>query len=121
TLVQGSLNTAQTYAVQVPGQVVIDLVGDRVEDVQLQRGTAQLWFQAGDTHPVQVRWFPGSQEACDSFTLTVGGGTEDENRHAALEGAAGSVYLTLTAGTGDQLVLRRPNTGSSPSGQAPLV
>jgi heat shock protein HslJ len=82
TLVEGSLNATQSYAVRVPGQVVTDLVGERVEDVELHRGTAQLWFQPD---AVQVRWFTGSQERCDSFTVTVGGGTEDENRHAAVD------------------------------------
>lgn len=89
TRVEGSLNRNQTYAVQVPGQVVIDLVGERVEDVQLGRGTGQLWFQADAAAPalapVQVRWFTGSQEPCESFTVTVAGGTEDENRHAAVD------------------------------------
>jgi hypothetical protein len=82
TLIEGSLNTTQTFAVQVPGQVVTDLVGERVEDIELDRGTAQAWFQ---TDAVQVRWFTGSQEPCESFTATVAGGTEDENRHAAVE------------------------------------
>jgi hypothetical protein len=93
TLVSGALNDTQTYAVQIPGEVVIDLVGERVEDVQLERGTAQLWFRnlpdASDpavaAGGVQVRWFTGSQDACESFTVTVAGGTEDENRHAAVD------------------------------------
>ena len=83
TLVAGELNATQTYGVQVPGQVVIDLVGERVEDVQLERGTAQLWFQRDGA--VQVRWFTGSHDACESFTVTVAGGTEDEDRHAAVD------------------------------------
>ena len=49
---------------------------------QLERGTAQLWFGA---EFVQVRWFSGSQEPCESFTVTVAGGTEDGNRHAAVD------------------------------------
>ena len=34
---------------------------------------------------VQVRWFTGGQELCESFTVTVAGGTEDGNRHAAVD------------------------------------
>jgi hypothetical protein len=82
TLVEGSLNGSQLYAVQVPGEVVTDLVGERVAEVDLERGTAQLWFQPD---VVQVRWFTGSREACESFTVSVGGGTEDERRHAAVD------------------------------------
>jgi len=76
------LGTTQTAEVHVPGVVVTDLVGERVEDVELQRGTAQVWFS---TEFVQVRWFTGSQEPCSSFTVTVSGGTEDANRHAAVD------------------------------------
>jgi heat shock protein HslJ len=83
TLVTGAFNDTQTFEVQVPGQVVTDLVGERVEDVQLHRGTGQLWFQADGA--VQARWFTGSQEACESFTVTVRGGSEDANRHAAVD------------------------------------
>jgi hypothetical protein len=85
TQVRGWLNEAQTqtYSLQVPGEVVTDLVGERVADVQLERGTAQLWFRGDGA--VQVRWFTGSQGPCESFTVTVGGGNEDENRHAAVE------------------------------------
>ena len=46
------------------------------------RGTARVWF---GQRPVQVRWFTGSQEPCESFTVTVAGGTEDGNRHAAVD------------------------------------
>jgi hypothetical protein len=91
TLVSGDLNATQTFEVQVPGQVVTDLVGERVEDIELERGTAQAWFREraavdGSLESVvQVRWFTGRQEACESFTVTVAGGTEDENRHAAVD------------------------------------
>ncbi len=85
TLVEGRFNETQSFAVQVPGQVVTDLIGERVEDVQLERGTGQLWFEGGDADAVQVRWFTGSQEMCESFTVTVGGGSEDANRHAAVD------------------------------------
>ena len=94
TLIEGNLNPGQFFAVQVPGQVVTDLVGERVEEVQLRRGTAALWFQGEQVvapdgrlarNPVQLRWFTGSEEPCESFTVTVDGGTEDENRHAAVD------------------------------------
>lgn len=68
--------------IHVPGFVVIDLVGERVEDVQLDRGTAQAWITEAF---VQVRWSTGSQERCESFTVTVGGGSVDENRAAAID------------------------------------
>jgi len=73
---------SQVAEVHVPGLVLDDLLGERVEDIELKRGTAQLWF---GTDFVQVRWFTGSSEPCDSFTLTVAGGTEDGNRHAAVD------------------------------------
>jgi hypothetical protein len=85
TMLVGQLNDTQEYAVHVPGQVVIDLVGERVEDVQLARGTAQLWFQQVPNDSVQVRWFTGGQDGCETFTVSVEGGTEDENRHAAVD------------------------------------
>mgnify|MGYP001278004768 CR=1 FL=1 len=79
---QLQLGATQTAEIAVPGVVLIDLVGERVEDVELARGTAQVWFSA---EFVQVRWFTGSQDRCESFTVTVWGGTEDGNRHAAVD------------------------------------
>jgi hypothetical protein len=76
------LGDQQTATIAVPGMVVTDLVGERVEDVELARGTAQIWF-GGEF--VQVRWFTGSQDPCASFTVTVDGGTEDGNRHVAVD------------------------------------
>jgi len=59
--------------IQVPGQMVIDLVGERTEEVVLDEwGPATVWYQQG---AVQVRSFPGLADAgpCDSFTVTVAG------------------------------------------------
>src|SRR5688572_5243204 len=42
TMVTGRLNRVQQYALHTPGAVVTDLVGERVEEVQLKRGPAQL-------------------------------------------------------------------------------
>lgn len=81
-VVQLQLGATQTAEIAVPGVVLTDLVGERVEDVELARGTGAVWF-SGDF--VQARWFTGSQEACESFTVTVWGGTEDGNRHAAVD------------------------------------
>jgi heat shock protein HslJ len=83
TVVHKDFDT-QVLEIRVPGQVVIDLVGERVEQVELERGTADVWFGPDF---VQVRWFTGSQESCASFTVTVAGGTEDGNRHAAVDWA----------------------------------
>ena len=80
---------AQVVEVHVPGLVVTDLVGERVEPVELERGTAEVWFGQGF---VQVRWFTGSQDACESFTVTVAGGTEVDNRDAAVD-LAGQLVL----------------------------
>jgi hypothetical protein len=82
TIVHASLGEAQVAEIHVPGLVVTDLVGEEVDDVELERGTAQAWFGPDF---VQVRWFTGSQEPCDSFTVTVAGGTRDGNRHAAVD------------------------------------
>jgi heat shock protein HslJ len=91
TVVSGDLNPTQDYVVQAPAQVVRDFAGDRVEDVQLRRGTAQLWYHERPAtdgrsgRAAQVRWFQDTQGSCDSFSITVVGGTDDENRHAAVE------------------------------------
>lgn len=71
----------QVVELHVPGVVVIDLVGERVEQVQLARGAADVWFGPGF---VQVRWFPGGQDACRSFSVTAAGGTEAANRELAV-------------------------------------
>lgn len=73
---------SQLAELSIPGFTVRDLVGERVEDIELARGTAQIWFT---TEFVQIRWFPGGDEPCDSFTVTVAGGTEDANRHVAVD------------------------------------
>lgn len=81
-VVQLQLGATQTAEIAVPGVVLIDLVGERVEDVELARGTGAVWFSPDF---VQARWFTGSQDRCESFTVTVWGGTEDGNRHAAVD------------------------------------
>ncbi|MDP1807338.1 MAG: hypothetical protein Q8K72_19325, partial [Acidimicrobiales bacterium] len=81
-VVQLQLGSTQTAEIAVPGVVLTDLTGERVEDVELARGTGQVWFSPDF---VQARWFTGSQESCESFTVTVWGGTEDGNRHAAVD------------------------------------
>lgn len=71
-----------TVELHSPGIVVIDLVGERVEDVALSRGIAQMWLT---DEFVQVRWFTGGRDRCDSFTVTATGGTESSQRKAAVE------------------------------------
>lgn len=73
---------SQRAEVSVPGFTVRDLVGERVDDIELARGTAQIWFTADF---VQVRWFPGGVEPCETFTITVAGGTENANRYVAVD------------------------------------
>jgi hypothetical protein len=64
--------------------VVTDLIGERVEEVELARGPAQLWLTDAFA---QVRWFPEDPEnpACGSFTVTAAGGTEAERREVAVD------------------------------------
>ncbi|MEQ1786258.1 MAG: META domain-containing protein [Acidimicrobiales bacterium] len=81
-LVTHTMLGTQVAELHVPGLVLDDLLGERVEEVELRRGTATVWFGADF---VQVRWFSGAQEPCESFTVTVAGGTEDGNRHAAVD------------------------------------
>lgn len=81
-LVAHTMLGSQVAELHVPGLVLTDLVGERVEEVELARGTASIWFGPDF---VQVRWFTGGQELCESFTVTVAGGTEDGNRHAAVD------------------------------------
>ena len=73
-----------TAEIQVPGQTVIDLVGERVEEVVLDDwGPATVWFRGGS---VQVRAFPGRDDSgpCDAFTVTVAGPDEAANQAFAV-------------------------------------
>lgn len=84
---------SQVAEVRVPGFDLSNDAGWRMEDVQLDRGTALLWLNGPPSGEqgkpfVQVRWFPGTQKPCDSFTVTVDGGTEDANRQLAIDLAA---------------------------------
>lgn len=89
--------------IAVPGVLVIDLVGERVEEVQLDRGPAVLWLTE---EFVQVRWSTGSQQPCDSFSVTAVGGSEAENRAMALHWA-------------EQVLLPRDLAALDDSGAAP--
>jgi hypothetical protein len=68
----------------IPGVMVIDLIGERVEDIELTRGPALLWITDAFT---QVRWFANdsADQRCGSFTVTVSGGTPDEERETAVD------------------------------------
>jgi heat shock protein HslJ len=81
-LVSHTMLGSQVAELHVPGLALNDLVGERVEEVELARGTAAVWFEPDF---VQVRWFTGAQAPCESFTVTVAGGSEDANRHAAVD------------------------------------
>ena len=108
-LVAHTMLGSQVAELHVPGVVLTDLVGERVEDVELERGTASIWFGPDF---VQVRWFPGGQELCESFTVTVAGGSEDANRHAAVD-LAERVLLPSDLGE-----VGRGATSTAPSGSS---
>jgi hypothetical protein len=81
---------SQVAEVRVPGFDLSAADGWRMEDIQLDRGTARVWLNGPPSGEqgkpfVQVRWFPGSQNPCGSFTVTVDGGTESANREVAID------------------------------------
>jgi hypothetical protein len=81
---------SQVVEVRVPGFVLQEPNGWRMEDVELARGPAKVWLDGppsgqGNQPFVQVRFFPGSAEPCSSFTVTVDGGSEAENRQTAVD------------------------------------
>ena len=80
TVFRASLGS-QVGTIAVPAHPVRDFVGERVEQIELRRGTADVWFA---TDFVEVRWFSDRDVVCESFSVTVTGGTEDGNRHAAV-------------------------------------
>jgi heat shock protein HslJ len=104
-LVAHTMLGSQVVELHVPGLVLDDLVGERVEDIELGRGTASLWFGPDF---VQVRWFTGGQEPCESFTVTVAGGNEDANRHAAVDFAE---RVLLPSDLGDRGMAELDGTG----------
>lgn len=80
----------QVVEFRVPGFELTDTEGWRIEDIDLDRGPATLWLDGPpsgvDNKPfVQVRYFPGSEEPCSSFTVTVDGGTEAANGQTAID------------------------------------
>ncbi len=82
----------QRVEVHVPGLIVRDLVGARTEEVLLaENWSAIAWFTNGW---VQIRNFAGGTDGspCSTFTVTVTGSTEDENRDTAL-GIASSIVV----------------------------
>jgi hypothetical protein len=88
---------AQLAEVHVPGLERSGDEGWREEPIELDRGPAMVWLDgpvsasrdgAGDLPFVQARYFPVGDEPCSSFTVTVDGGTEDENRQVAVDLAA---------------------------------
>ena len=68
------LGSAGGRAATCPAWCVTDLVGERVEDVELERGTASSGSAADF---VQVRWFPGGRSPASRSRVTVSGGSED--------------------------------------------
>lgn len=97
----------QVAEVRVPGTVVVDLVGERTEQVDLTgRGEATIWFGDGW---VQVRWFPGTSNdgRCDSFDVTVGGPDEAANRDLAVE-LAKQVVASERVGAAEATVVPEP-------------
>ena len=81
---------SQVVEVRVPGFLLHEPDGWRMEDIDLARGPAKVWLDgpaSGQANKpfVQVRYFPGSAEPCSSFTVTVDGGSEAENRQTAID------------------------------------
>ncbi len=115
TVAHAQLGTDQVAEISVPGLVVVDLIGERVEPVELRRGTADVWFGSDF---VQVRWFFGSTKECESFSVTVAGGTEDGNRHAAVDLADRIILpseLDLPSLRGTEWALERSTVGGEPT------
>jgi hypothetical protein len=61
-----------------------------MDDIELARGPAKVWLDgppSGEQNKpfVQVRWSSDTVETCGSFTVTVDGGTEDDNRQLAID------------------------------------
>jgi hypothetical protein len=92
---------AQLAEVHVPGFARSGDERRREERVELGRGPATVWLDgpesvsregAGNLPFVQVGYYPEGDEPCSSFTVTVDGGTEDENRQTAV-GLAERVLL----------------------------
>lgn len=92
-----------SFEVHVPGVVVTDLVGERVEDVELRRGIAQLWLADEFT---QLRWFTGGQDRCSSFVVTAWDGTEADQR-------------AVVAILADRIVLPAERTDVAPDDRKP--
>jgi hypothetical protein len=87
-----------TAEVRVPGRYLADTPSTEIEameDIELARGPAKIWSPANyvDFPFVQVVGFSdlesflgaGSETPCSSFTVTVEGGTQDENRQLAID------------------------------------
>ena len=84
---------AQVVVVSVPGFDRGSDQGWRDEPVELERGPASLWLDGpegasvtgGVTSFMQVRYFPGSEGPCGSFTVSVEGGGAQEQRETAID------------------------------------
>jgi hypothetical protein len=98
-----TLLDSQVIEVRVPGFELTEPEGWRMEDLELPRGSAKVWLDgpaSGELNKpfVQVRYFPATEVPCGSFTVTVDGGTEAENRQTAIDFAA---RILLPAELGD--------------------
>ena len=81
---------SQVAEVRVPAMQLENEARWRMEDVRLDRGTARLWLDGptsggGNLPFVQVRWLPETGEPCDSFSVTVDGGSVAANRRTAVD------------------------------------
>ena len=81
---------SQVAEIHVPGLSLGESDGSRMEDIELERGPARVQLDGppsgGASKPfVQVGFFPGTQEPCSSFTVTVDGGSEAANRQTAID------------------------------------
>ena len=81
---------SQVAEVRVPGVTLENTEGRRLDDIELDRGPAKILLDGAPSGEqgkpfVQVRWSSETEEPCSSFTVTVDGGTVDDNRQLAID------------------------------------
>lgn len=111
----------QRIEIHVPGLMVMDLVGERTEEVLLgENWKATVWFT---DEWVQVRYFGGSEtpNPCVSFTVTATGATEEQNRDTAVAIARSLVIREWPDETGEHDGSTTPSVGQDAEPSDPLI